>query len=48
MATYEEGLEIFRSAPIFGVGVDKYRVVAVKRPLVVIKGAASRTFPHNS
>jgi O-antigen ligase len=48
LATYEDGLEIFRSAPLFGVGVDKYHQVAVKRPVVVIKGAASRKFPHNS
>jgi O-antigen ligase len=48
LATYEEGLKIFGSAPLFGVGVDKYHEVAAKRPLVVIKGAASRTHPHSS
>jgi O-antigen ligase len=48
LATYEQGLEIFRSAPVFGVGVDKYHAVAETRPLVYVSGAPSVTYPHSS
>lgn len=48
VATYEQGLQIFGSAPLFGVGVDQYNKVASKREPVVVSGAPSIPFPHSS
>lgn len=48
LATYEQGLEIFRSAPLFGVGIDRYHRAAEARPPVYVAGAPSVTYPHSS
>jgi hypothetical protein len=48
LATYKQGVEIFRSAPLFGVGVNRYHVVAEKRPAERVERVASVTYPHNS
>jgi O-antigen ligase len=48
LATYEQGLEIFRTAPAFGVGIDKYHDVAEARPPVYVSGAPSVDYPHSS
>jgi O-antigen ligase len=48
LATYEQGFEIFRSAPLFGVGIDKYHAAAEERPPVYVSGAPSVTYPHSS
>jgi hypothetical protein len=48
LATYEQGLQIFRTAPDFGIGIDRYHEVAQKRPPVVVSGAPSVTYPHSS
>jgi O-antigen ligase len=50
LATYKQGLEIFRSAPIFGIGIgiDRYYDVAKKRPPEVVSGQPSVTYPHSS
>jgi O-antigen ligase len=48
LATYEQGIEMFRSAPVFGVGVDQYYVSALRRTPVKVKDVASLNYPHNS
>jgi O-antigen ligase len=48
LATYKEGFEIFRSAPVFGVGVDQYNSVAQARPHEVVWGVQSANWPHST
>lgn len=48
LATYEQGIQIFRGAPLFGVGVDQYKAVAEKRTPVAVSNVESVTFPHSS
>jgi O-antigen ligase len=48
LATYKQGFEIFRSAPLFGVGVNEYHAVAETRLPEYVSGAPSVTYPHNS
>jgi O-Antigen ligase len=48
LATYKEGFEIFRSAPVFGVGVSRYTDVAQARPPVEVFGGQSVPYPHSS
>lgn len=48
LATYKQGLEIFGSAPLFGVGVDHYYEAASDRTPVVVRGAPSVKAPHSS
>lgn len=47
-ATYEQGLQIWRHAPIFGVGVDQYHAVSEQLPPVAVHGINSVTFAHSS
>jgi O-antigen ligase len=48
LATYKEGLEIFRSAPIFGVGAGQYTHVAQARLPAEVLGVQSVPYPHSS
>jgi len=48
LATYEQGLEIFRGSPLFGVGVDNYTVASQARAPVFVHNVQSIDFPHNS
>ena len=48
LATYKQGVEIFRSAPLFGVGVNRYHTVAETRPPEIVARVESVTYPHNS
>jgi hypothetical protein len=48
LATYEQGVQIFRRHPVFGIGVDRYHDVAMTLPPVVLRGVASVTYPHSS
>jgi O-antigen ligase len=48
LATYKEGLEIFRSAPVFGIGVAAYTDVAEARPPAEVGGAQAVPYPHSS
>jgi O-antigen ligase len=48
LAIYKQGLEIFRSAPIFGVGVDRYNAVAEARPAETVSGVQSEPWPHST
>ena len=48
LATYKQGFEMFRSAPLFGIGVDQYHVVAKARPPETVSGVQSVTWPHSS
>jgi O-antigen ligase len=48
LATYEQGLGMFTSHPLLGVGVTRYHAVAVDLPPRVVHGVESVTFPHSS
>jgi O-antigen ligase len=48
LATYKQGVQMFRSAPVFGVGVTEYNSVAEKRPPEFVSGVPSVPYPHNS
>jgi O-antigen ligase len=48
LATYKEGYEIFRSAPVFGVGVGRYTEIAERRSPEAVWGAQSVPYPHSS
>src|SRR4029450_5991859 len=48
LATYQEGVEIFRSAPVFGVGVARYNAIAQDRPPELLWGATAVQTPHSS
>ena len=48
LATYKQGIQLFRSAPFFGVGVDQYHAVSETRPIEFVSGLRSVTYPHNS
>jgi O-antigen ligase len=48
LATYEQGLQIFRSAPLFGVGVDRYHDVAAEWNPVEVKDVEAIDYPHSS
>ena len=48
LATYKQGIELFRSAPLFGIGVDQYHFVSETRPPEFVSGLPSVTYPHSS
>jgi O-antigen ligase len=48
LATYREGVEIFRSAPVFGVGVARYSAIAQARPAEELWGGKAVKHPHSS
>jgi O-antigen ligase len=48
LATYEQGIEIFRDAPLLGVGVNQYHAYAEELRPEEVRGVESVTFPHNT
>lgn len=48
LATYDQGIHLFKSAPIIGVGVDQYSAVVKDQPRVVFHRVQSVGFPHSS
>jgi O-antigen ligase len=48
LAIYKQGIEIFRTAPVFGVGVDQYNAVAQNRPPATVSGVESQPWPHST
>lgn len=48
LATYKEGLEIFGSAPVFGIGVARYTEVAEARPPAVVERSQAVPWPHST
>jgi O-antigen ligase len=48
LATYKEGVEIFRSAPAFGIGVARYTEIAQARPPAEVGGVQAVPWPHSS
>lgn len=48
LATYKQGIELFRSAPLFGIGVGQYHSVSETRPPEFVAGLPSVTYPHSS
>ena len=48
LATYEQGIDIFRDAPLFGVGVDQYHDYAEELRPATVKGVESVTHPHST
>lgn len=48
LATYEQGLAMFTSHPLLGVGLDRYHDVANGLKPRVVHGIESVTFPHST
>jgi O-antigen ligase len=48
LATWKQGFEIFRSEPVFGIGVNRYEIVSSSLPPEEVHGAQSVTFAHGS
>jgi O-antigen ligase len=48
IATYKQGFQVWKEAPIFGVGVDQYHNKAVDLPEVAVNGVASQPYAHSS
>ncbi|MBA3736321.1 MAG: O-antigen ligase family protein [Actinobacteria bacterium] len=48
LATYEQGIQLFKSAPLTGIGIDQYNAVVTDRAPVVFHKVKSVTFPHSS
>ncbi len=48
LAIYEQGWQIFKSAPVFGVGAQQYNAAAVRLPVKYVNGAPSQPYPHSS
>jgi hypothetical protein len=48
LATYQQGIQLFKSAPLTGVGIDQYTAVVQEREPVVFHRVRSVTFPHSS
>ena len=48
LATYEQGIQLFKSEPLTGVGIDQYHAVVTDRAPVVFHKVKSVTYPHSS
>jgi O-Antigen ligase len=48
LATYQQGIQLFNSAPLTGVGIDQYTAVVQEREPVVFHRVRSVNFPHSS
>jgi O-antigen ligase len=48
LATYNQGVEIFESAPMFGIGVNEYHTRAEQLRPEEVNGLVSVTYPHSS
>jgi O-antigen ligase len=48
LATYDQGIQIFKSAPLTGVGIDRYRAVVQERAPTVFHEVRSVSSPHSS
>lgn len=48
LATYEQGWEIFKTAPWFGVGAQDYTNHALALPTKFVHGAPNEPYPHSS
>jgi O-antigen ligase len=48
LATYDQGIQIFKSAPLTGIGVDQYTTVTGEREPTIFHGVRSVGSPHSS
>jgi O-antigen ligase len=48
LAAYKQSFELFRSAPVFGVGVNRYHDVAFTQPPETVSNIKAPPDPHNS
>jgi hypothetical protein len=48
LATYDQGIQIFKSAPLTGVGIDRYGAVVQERAPAVFHNVRSVSSPHSS
>ena len=48
IATYKQGFEVWKKAPIWGVGVDRYFNEAQQLPVVAVHGVRSQPYAHSS
>jgi hypothetical protein len=48
LATYDEGIQIFKGAPLTGIGIDRYTIVTGQRAPTVFHNVRSVLPPHSS
>ena len=48
MATYDVAIGLFREAPLFGIGVDRFEAASPLRARAYVEGVASLDHPHSS
>jgi O-antigen ligase len=48
LATYDQGIQLFKGAPLTGVGIDRYSTVVHERAPAVFHGVRSVSTPHSS
>jgi O-antigen ligase len=48
LATYQVGMELFRTSPFFGVGVNRYVIEQARIQSVAVAGTAAVVTPHSS
>jgi O-antigen ligase len=48
LATYEQGVEIFTSRPVFGVGIDRYHAISLETPSSTVAGVSNEPSAHSS
>jgi O-antigen ligase len=48
LATYEQGIQLFKGAPLTGVGIDQYSFFVFQHEPAVFHGVRSVSTPHNS
>jgi hypothetical protein len=47
-ASYETAIELFKGAPLFGVGAGQFTVAAAAHPLIEVGGVNAELYPHSS
>lgn len=48
LASYKTAIELFKSAPVFGVGTGQFPVAAAAHPIIQVGGVNAELYPHNS
>jgi hypothetical protein len=48
LATYDQGIQIFKGAPLTGIGIDEYTTVTGQRAPIVFHNVQSVESPHSS
>ena len=48
LGSYQQAVDIFREAPVFGVGANRYNRIASQLPVIRVNGVESVPYPHDS